>query len=81
MVNVVRQTMRRLDDARSLVRSLYETEADLLPDYEKEILTVRLHQPANRCSAVTVDCLCRELNATKTKFPGTNLRLVYELVS
>jgi len=25
--------------------------------------------------------LCAELNATTTRFPGTNMRLVYELVS
>jgi hypothetical protein len=81
MVNIVRRTMRRLDDARSLVRSLYKTEADILPDYEKGILRVRLHQPANRCSAVTIGHLCQELNATETKFPGTDLRLFYEMVS
>lgn len=57
------------------------TEADILPDHEKKTLTVRLHQPANRCSAITIKNLCRELNATNTKFPGTDLRLVYEMVS
>ncbi len=81
MVNIVRQTMSRMDDARSLLRSLYDTAADILPDYEKKKLTVRLHQPANRCTAVTIENLCRELNATRTEFPGTDLRLVYELVS
>ncbi len=83
MVNIARQTMSQhhQDEARSLLRSLYATEADILPDHEKKIHTVRLHQPANRCSGVTIGHLCRELNATNTKFPGTNLRLVYELVS
>jgi len=81
MVNIVRQTMRHQDEARRLLRSLYESSADILPDYEGNKLTVRLHQPANRCSAITIDNLCRELNATVTKFPGTNLRLVYEMVS
>jgi hypothetical protein len=81
MVNIVRQTMRRHDDARSLLRSLYATEADLLPDIKEKKLTVRLHQPANRCSSTTVLHLIDELNATRTEFPGTDLRLVYELVS
>jgi hypothetical protein len=82
MVNIVRQTMRCHDDARSLLRSLYETEAeDLLPNMEEKKLTVRLHQPANRCSSATVVHLIDELNATRTEFPGTDLRLVYELVS
>jgi len=81
MVNIVRQTMSRQEDARSLLRGLYATEADILPDYEKMTLKVRLHQPATRCSAVTIGHLCHELNATKTKFPGTDLWLIYEMVS
>ncbi|MFO7761884.1 MAG: hypothetical protein ACQES8_05350 [Thermodesulfobacteriota bacterium] len=35
----------------------------------------------NRSSAVTIKKLCRELNATKTKYPGTDLRPVDDLVS
>jgi hypothetical protein len=81
MVNIVRRTMRHQDEARRLLRSLYATEADILPDHERKKLIVRLHQPANRCSAVTITKLCRELNETNTKFPGTNLQLVYEMVS
>lgn len=81
MVNIVRQTMSRHDDARSLLRSLYDTDADILPDYANEKLLVRLHQPANHSSAVTIENLCRELNTTNTKFPGTELRLTYEMVT
>jgi len=81
MANIIRRSMRHQNEARSLLRSLYATEADLLPDYDRNLLTVRLHQPANHCSAATIKKLCRELNETKVKFPGTNLRLIYELVS
>ena len=81
MSNILRRSMRHQDEARSLLRSLYATEADLLPDYDRGLLTVRLHQPANNCSAETIKKLCRELNETREKFPGTELRLVYDLVS
>jgi hypothetical protein len=81
MANIVRHTLRRQDDARSLLRGLYSMEADILPDHEAKTLTVRLHQPANRCSRVTILHLIGELNATRTIFPGTDLRLFYELVS
>ena len=81
MANIVRHTLRRQDDARSLLRGLYAMEADILPDHEAKTLTVRLHQPANRCSRVTILHLIGELNATRTIFPGTDLRLFYELVS
>ena len=83
MVNIVRRTMNyhHQDEARSLLRSIYSTEADILPDHASEKLIVRLHQPANKCNGLTIKELCRLMTATNTKFPGTNLRLVYEMVS
>jgi len=50
-------------------------------DHNENKLTVRLHQPANHCSSATILHLLEELNATRTTFPGTDLRLFYELVS
>ena len=73
--------MRHQDEARSLLRSLYATEADVQPDYKGKRHIVSLHRPANQCSAITIKDLCRELNETNTKYPGTDLRLFCELVS
>lgn len=81
MAHILRERMSRNDDARSLIRAVYRTEADLLPDHEKGILTVRLHHLANRSSDDAICYLCDELNATETVFPGTKLRIFYELVS
>ena len=81
MVHVVREQIARGDDARSLLRAIYSAEADLLPDEEKGILTVRLHHLATHCADETLQHLCAELNELETRFPGTNLRLVYDLVS
>ena len=81
MAQVLRERLSRLDDARSLLRGLYATEADLLPDESNNTLTVRVHHQANAHTDKSVQCLCEELNATQTVFPSTNLRLVYELVS
>ena len=52
-----------------------------MPDEEKGTLTVRLHNMTNRAHDAAVAHLCAELNATETTYPGTNLRLIYELVS
>lgn len=81
MVHTLREKLTRQDDARALLRSIYATEADLLPDKEAGTLTVRLHNMASRTQDEAVAYLCEELNATETIYPGTNLRLVYELVS
>ncbi len=79
MVNVLRESMSREDDARSFVRCLYQTEGDFL--VEEDILRVRLHHMDNRSADEIVKQLCVVLNESETIFPGTNLRLVYEMVS
>ncbi len=81
MAQIVRQQMTRHDDARSLLRAIYSTEVDLVPDPQAKTLTIRLHPLANSSSDHAVRHLCAEINATETLFPGTNLRLIYELVS
>ena len=81
MAQIVRQKMRRHDDARSLLRAIYSTEIDLIPDPQAKTLTIRLHPLANAASDVAVQHLCAEINATETLFPGTDLRLIYQSVS
>jgi hypothetical protein len=41
MAQIVRQTMSRHDDARSLLRAVYSTEVDFIPDQKAKPLTVR----------------------------------------
>ena len=81
MVQLLRQNMMRHDDARSLLRAAYNAEVDIAPDPQAKTLTIRLHPLANRSSDDAINHLCAELNATETLFPGTDLRLIYELVS
>ena len=81
MVNILRESMSRDDDARSFVRCLYQTEGDIIPNEEKGIMTVRLHHMANRSFDATAKQLCIVLNESETIFPGTKLRVVYEMVS
>ena len=81
MAQTLREHVARHDDARSLLCALYSTEVDLLPNPKQKILTVRLHPLANESADAAIRRLCAEINATETLFPGTDLRLIYELVS
>jgi hypothetical protein len=49
MAAIVRESMSmsRPDEARTLLRSLYKTEVDLIPDHALNTLTVRLQHSAN----------------------------------
>ena len=81
MAFTLREKLKRMDDARSLLRQIYNTEVDLMPDLEAKTLTVSLHHLTQAAHDTAVRFLCDELTATETIFPGTDLRLVYKLGS
>lgn len=81
MANMLREKMSHPDEARSLLRAIYNTEADILPDQKAGTLTIRLHQLANQMSSESIRYLCNEFNSTETVFPGTNLRMIYKMGS
>lgn len=80
MTHIARDCMTRIDDARSLLRQLYKAEADLIPDHKNQTLTVRLHPLTAQVHDTAIAHLCEELNATETVYPGTELRLIYQLI-
>jgi hypothetical protein len=81
MASFLRESLSREDDTRALLRQIYSTEADLLPDVDHNTLTVRLHHLTQAAHDQALLRLCDELNATETIFPGTDLRLIYKLGS
>jgi hypothetical protein len=81
MAHALQESMSRSEDARNLLRAIYANEVDLIPGPDNRTLRVRLHSLANRSSDAAVEHLCKELNETETVFPGTEMLLVYELVS
>ncbi len=69
------------DDARALLRQIFQTEADLTPDLAANTLTVRLHHLTQAAHDRAIEQLLVDLNATQTVFPGTKLTLVFKLGS
>ena len=80
ITKIVRETMSRQDDTRSLVRDLFRSEADLSPDVEARLLTVTVHPMANPRSNRAIEHLLGVLNDAEFTYPGTNLKLVYTIV-
>jgi hypothetical protein len=78
---LVRDVLRRTDDARALVREIFTTEADYIPNDQDHTLTVRLHHLTNALSDQAARFLAAHLNESETLYPGTNLRLIFKLVS
>jgi hypothetical protein len=80
LVALLRPRMSRTEEARNLLREIFTTEADLLPNEKQGCLTVALHHLANPSSDQLAQELSQHLNGSETVFPGTNLRLIYKLV-
>ncbi len=80
LTRIVREALAREDDARSLVRDLFRSEADLSPDTKAGVLKIGVHAMANPRSNRAIDHLLGELNAAELTYPGTTLKLVYRLV-
>lgn len=81
LLSTVREKLARHDDGRALLRQIFETEVNLIPDLEQQTLTVQLHHLTQRAHDDAVRHLCQELNATETLFPGTTLKLIYKVGS
>jgi transposase len=79
LASIVRENLARTDDARSLLRDLFRSEADLVPDLEQEVLRVDVHPMSNPRSNRAIAHLLEHLNAAEFLYPGTNLRLVYSI--
>ncbi len=79
MASIVREELARTDDARSLLRDLFRSEADLLPDPEQRLLRVNIHPMSTPRSNRAIAHLLDHLNAAEFTYPATNLRLVYSI--
>ena len=63
------------DQIRALVKSIIFAKADLYPDYQTNILTIRLNSMATPRDNLAIKEICQTLNDYEAVFPGTNLRL------
>ena len=61
-----------------MVRSIIFAKADLYPDYQTNILTVKLNNLATPRDNLAIREICQTLNDYEAVFPGTNLRLIFK---
>jgi len=81
LASLLREHLARSDDARVLLRQIFHNEVNLVPDSVTHTLTVRLHHLTQAAHDQAIAQLCATLNETQTVFPGTNLKLIFEIGS
>jgi hypothetical protein len=80
LAETLKEHLNDKEDARMLVKRICTSEADLIPDKENKTLTVRLHHQASKSHDDAIKKLCEELNETETIFPGSDMRIVYDML-
>jgi hypothetical protein len=68
------------EEARMLIKNICKGNADIIPDIEQKTLRICLHHQSCASHDQAVKKLCEELNETETIFPGSEMKLFYELV-
>jgi hypothetical protein len=66
------------DEKRMFVKQVIQNNADIIPDYENKTLTIKLHTLSTPRYNNAVEELCTILNQTETKFPSTDLTLIFK---
>jgi len=61
------------------LRGVTLTEADILPDRENKQLIIRVHNSSRAATNKYLAQLFEHLNQAQIDYPGTDLRLVYQL--
>ena len=80
MVGIVAGPKLSTSAARRLLQDLFVTSADILPDPENGILRIRVHSASRPSANRSLSALFEKLNETETLYPGTQLKLIYELI-
>jgi hypothetical protein len=72
---------KRINEKRALVKSIINSHADIIPDYNNNQLKVKIYSQANPRMNSAIEKLVTILNETETKYPGTNLVLNYKIAT
>jgi len=72
---------KQVNEKRTLVKSIINSHADIIPDYQNNLLNVKLYTQSNPRMNVAVQKVCQILNETQTVYPGTNLVMNYEIAT
>ncbi len=79
MMPAVAQAQGKIQRPRRHLRALLQADADIIPEPDIGILRVRILGTASDAGDNAIAALLEELDQTRTIFPGTSLRMVYEL--
>ena len=76
--HVARVFNRHDEEARKLLKTIFQATADVVPDRPNRRLTVRFHGLASPRATRALGALCEIVNQNAPAYPGSELRLHFE---
>ncbi len=80
MAEYLKPHLGKQADARRLLKDLYRSPADIVPDEEKNTLHVKVHHMSTARADKSIEALLKILNNTETVYPGTEFTLQFSFV-
>ena len=71
--------MNKEDEARALVRELFVSSADIVPDELAQTLSIRIHRMASPVHDKAIAGLLEELTKQEFRHPETGAKMIYIL--
>jgi len=81
LCNIINKQMASPQQARTLIRKLYSSDADIELDKTNDVLLIKIHRTNHWNDDKIFEYLCDQINDTETKFPATNLTCKFKLVT
>ena len=72
---------KHINEKRALVKSIINSHADIIPDYQNKQLNIKLYTQSNPRMNIAIDKVCHLLNETLTVYPGTELVINYKIAT
>ncbi len=66
------------DEMRMFIKQIAQTPADILPDYQNNTLTIRLHSLSTPRFNEAAEKLAKLLTETETMYPSSKLRIIFK---
>jgi transposase-like protein len=80
MVGLVRRHLKKEDEARALLRQLFVSSGDIVPDDTAKTLTVRIHRTACAAHDKALSALLDEITQQGFEHPETRAKMIFSLV-
>ncbi len=68
-------------EVRALIVQFFKSDADIKVDKKNKLIYIFIHHQPTKRDDIALKALCKGLNETQIKYPGTDMIIVYDVLS